>query len=334
MIKFIIRRIIIFIPLMLILSVVSYTIIELPPGDFLSIRIAQLQQEAGNFIAEEEIARLRIEYGLDKPVYMRYFMWLGKILFHGDFGRSFQWNEPVVELVRERVALTIVISLLSIIFGWIVAIPISIYSATHQYSPFDYGFTFMGFIGLAIPNFLFALVAIWIAFAYFGFSAIGLFSPEFAEAPWNLAKVLDMLKHVWIPMIIIGTAGTAGLIRILRACLLDELEKQYVITARAKGVSEIKLLFKYPVRTALNPLVSTFGWMLPRLISGEVLTAMVLNIPTTGPLLLQSLLSQDMYLAGSIIMMLSALTVIGTLVSDILLVWVDPRIRYKGVSKK
>lgn len=333
MIGYVIRRIIILIPLLLILSVVSFVIIELPPGDFLSTYIINLQK-FGTPVAKEEIARLSTQFGLDKPVYVRYFKWMNRILLHGDLGRSLYWNKPVVELIGERIGLSALISLLSAVFVFAVSIPIGIYSATHQYSSFDYAFTFVGFVGLAIPNFLFALIVMWFAFIYFGFSVVGLFSAQFMDAPWSLARVLDMFKHIWVPMVIIGTAGTAGLIRVMRGCLLDELGKQYVITARAKGVLERKLLFKYPVRVAINPVVSTIGWLLPSLVSGEVLTAMVLNIPTIGPLLLQALLTQDMYLAGSIVMVLGTLTVTGTVLSDLLLVWVDPRIRYKGVAEE
>lgn len=334
MLSFIIRRIMILIPLLLVLSVISFVIIQLPPGNFVDSYVHRLQYR-GYVVSEEEIAALYISYGLDKPVYVQYLIWMRKILLHGDFGLSLEYgNRPVNELIGERLTLTIVISLLSTIFVFAVSIPIGIYSATHQYSPFDYAFTFVGFIGLATPNFLFALIVMWFTFIYFDFSVVGLFSSQFVAAPWSLAKLLDMFKHMWAPMIIIGTAGTAGLIRVLRGCLLDELKKQYVITARAKGVSEAKLLFRYPVRVAINPIISTIGWMLPALISGEVLTAIVLDLPTTGPLLLQALLNQDMFLAGSMVMILSAFTVIGTLLSDILLVWVDPRIRYEGVSEK
>jgi len=214
-----------------------------------------------------------------------------------------------------------------------IAIPIGIYSATHQYSSFDYTFTFLGFAGLATPNFLLALVLMWLSFAYFHIPVTGLFSPEYVDAAWNIAKIGDMFKHMWVAVIVVGTAGTAGIIRVMRGCLLDELRKQYVITARAKGLSEGKLLFKYPVRMAINPLISTIGWLLPAIISGEAITAIVLNLPTTGPVLLRALLYQDMYLAGSFVLILSALVVIGNLISDISLAWLDPRIRYKGISE-
>ncbi len=330
--SYVIRRIIQLIPLLAILSIISFVIIELPPGDFLTMRIIELRS-AGTEVGEAEIARLTAEYGLDKPVYTRYFMWIWNIIRHGNFGRSLLWAQPVAEVIGDRIALTMLISICTLIFTWMMAIPIGIYSATRQYSFSDYVFTFLGFVGLATPNFLLALSLMWVSFAYLGIPITGLFSPEYADAAWSLAKVWNMLPRLWVPVIVIGTAGTAGLVRVMRGCLLDELRKQYVITARAKGVLERKLLFKYPVRVAINPLISTIGWLLPAIISGEAITAIVLNLPTTGPVLLRALLSQDMYLAGSFILILSSLTVVGTLVSDILLAWLDPRIRYKGISE-
>lgn len=260
-------------------------------------------------------------------MYQQYFKWMGR-MFKGDFRRSFEWNKPVSELLAERLPLTMIISLLSLAFVYIVAIPIGIYSATHQYSIADYTFTVIGYAGLATPNFLLALILMFLFYRYLGLSVGGLFSPQYLLAPWSWAKFMDMIHHLWIPIIVIGTAGTAGLIRIMRACLLDELRKQYVITARAKRVKERKLLFKYPVMVAINPIISRIGWLLPTIISGESITAIVLSLPTTGPLLLGALMTQDMFLAASTIMLLSFLTVIGTLISDILLVLVDPRIRY------
>jgi len=315
------------IPTLIIISVISFIIIQLPPGDYLTSYIAQLS-ETGESVDEAVIASLKKRYGLDQPMYIQYFMWINGVL-HGDFGQSFEWNKPVSELIWERLALTMAVSLFSLIFTYVVAIPIGIYSATHQYSIGDYFFTFVGFLGLATPNFLLALVLMFLFYKYFGLSVGGLFSPEFVEAPWSWAKVIDMMNHMWIPVIVIGTAGTCGLIRVMRGCLLDELRKQYVVTARAKGVGERKLLFKYPVRVAVNPIISTIGWTLPSIVSGATITAIVLSLPTTGPLLLRSLMSQDMYLAGSFILLLATLTVIGTLISDILLAWLDPRIRYE-----
>lgn len=326
MLSYIIRRIILLIPLLFVLSIVSFVIIQLPPGDFLTTYIMGLERQ-GIEIREEEIANLKRLYGLDKPMYVQYFIWMRNLL-SGNLGRSLQWGKPVNDILRERLPLTILISLLTTLFVWVVSIPIGIYSAIHQYSIFDYIFTFLGFIGLSIPGFLLALIFLWLFFSRFGIAMVGLFSPEFINAPWSIAKVIDMFKHLWFPVIIIGMSGTAGLIRTMRGNLLDELRKQYVITARAKGVPERILIFKYPVRLAINPLISTIGWMLPSIVSGETLVSIVLNVQTVGPILLGAVMSQDMYLAGSITMILSLLTMIGTLISDILLAWVDPRIRY------
>jgi len=311
-----------------VVSIVAFVIIQLPAGDYLSYHIQNLKQRGITFIERDELRGLEERYGLNLPIYAQYGKWVWNML-HGDFGQSFLWNKEVSELLGERLMLTVIISILTMLFAYGIAIPIGIYSATHQYSIGDYGFTIAGFAGLATPNFLLALILMFVFYKYFGLSAGGLFSPAYQLAPWSLAKVLDMLKHLPIPIIVIGTAGTAELIRVMRGCLLDELRKQYVITARAKGVSERALLFKYPVRIAINPIISTIGWTLPYIISGETITAIVLSLPTTGPLLFQALMTQDMYLAGSTIMFLAVLTVIGTLISDILLVWVDPRIRYE-----
>ena len=327
MARYILERILYAIPTLILISIVSFTIIQLPPGDFLTSYIAQLSQ-AGQTVDEATIAALTKRYGLEQPIYVQYFKWVWGML-RGDFGQSFEWNRPVNTLIWERLALTVAISLCTLIFTWIVAFPIGLYSATHQYSVGDYFVSFLGFIGIAIPQFMLALILMWIAYSYFGQSVGGLFSPEYVEAAWGWAKIMDLLKHLWIPVIIIGMSGTAGLIRTFRANLLDELNKPYVTTARAKGVPERKLLYKYPVRIAMIPFISTVGWSLPGLISGETITSVVLSLPTTGPLLLRALQSQDMYLAGSFVMLLSILTVIGTLISDILLAWIDPRIRYE-----
>jgi peptide/nickel transport system permease protein len=266
-------------------------------------------------------------------LYDQYFMWIKNILLHGDFGWSMQWNRPVMDVIGERITLTIVVSILTLIFTWCVAIPIGIYTATHQYSLGDYVFTLLGFIGISVPGFLIVLIIVYNVFARTGVAITGLFSPEFIDAPWSWARLADMLKHIWLPMVVIGLSGTAGLIRTMRGMLLDELQKQYVITARAKGVAERALLFKYPVRLAINPMVSTIGWLLPAIISGEALVSVVLNMPTTGPLLLKGLLAQDMYLAGSFLLITASLTVIGTLLSDILLAYLDPRIRFGAVAE-
>jgi len=323
---FVTKRLLFMIPILILISIVSFIIIQLPPGDFLTSYITQLSQ-SGEVVDEAMIEALKRRYGLDRPWYVQYAIWMRGVL-QGDFGQSFEWDKPVNQLIWERLGLTVAISLVTLIFTWIVSFVIGFYSATHQYSIGDYVFSFLGFIGLATPNFLLALILMWIALKYFGLSVGGLFSPAYADAPWSMAKFIDLLKHLWIPIIVIGTAGTAGSIRIFRANLLDELQKPYVQAARTKGISETRLIMKYPVRIALIPFVSTVGWSLPLLVSGETITSVVLNLPTTGPLLLGALRSQDMYLAGTLVMLLSSLTVIGTLISDILLAWLDPRIRY------
>ena len=327
MLSYIIYRLFQLVPLLVLVSVLTFAIIELPPGDYLSTYVIRLEQ-SGTRISQEEIDRLNREFGLDKPLWRRYLMWVWKIVSRGDLGRSFAYGRPVAEVIGERIMLTMVISLSSLVFVWAVAIPIGIYAATHQYTVFDYVFTFLGFIGMSIPGFLLALVLMYLAISRLGLAVTGLFSPEYADAPWSFAKVADMMKRIWLPVIIIGINGTAGLIRVMRGTLLDELRKPYVTTARAKGVAERKLLLKYPVRIAINPMISTIGWLLPGLVSGAGITAIVLNLPTTGPVLVAALLNQDMYLAGSFIMILSTLTVIGTVLSDIALAAVDPRIRY------
>jgi peptide/nickel transport system permease protein len=271
---------------------------------------------------------MRQRYGLGEPFYIQYWKWISNIIFYGDFGQSFEWNRPVSTLIYERMGLTLVLSLATLFFIWALAFPIGIYSAIRKNSVGAHVATLVGFIGLAIPNFLLALVFMYLSFRYMGQTVGGLFSPQYESAPWSLAKVLDLMSHLWIPVIVLGMAGTASLIRIMRANLLDELNKPYVVTQRAMGHPEHVLLMKYPVRVALNPFVSTIGWVLPGLVSGATITAIVLNLPTSGPMLLRSLLTQDMYLAGSFILLLSVLTVVGTLISDILLAWLDPRIRY------
>lgn len=311
---------------LVVISVVSFIIIQLPPGDFLTTYIIQLQRQ-GTSVSQEQIDFLRRQYGLDKPIYVQYFKWITNFI-RGDMGFSFGWNRPVNELIWERLGFTMLISLASLFFTWIVAFPIGIYTALKQYTIGDYFFTLLSFIGLAVPSFMLALVLMYVGFKYFGLNVGGLFSPQYANAPWSFAKFKDLLAHLWVPTIVVGTAGTASLVRIMRSNLLDELSKPYVVTAKSKGISEFKAILKYPVRIALNPFISTLGWTLPMVISGETITSVVLNLPTTGPLLLDALLSQDMYLAGSFIMMLSILTVIGTFLSDILLAVVDPRIRY------
>lgn len=325
MLRFIINRILLMIPIVIIISVISFIIIQAPPGDYVSTYVARLGA-MGKLVDQEMIEALKTRYGVNQPLYVQYFKWAWNIL-QGDLGMSMQWNQPVITLIAQRLPWSILISSVAFLFVYAIGIPIGMLSATRQYSIRDYIFTFIGFIGLAIPNFLFALVLLWFYFVYTGNVAMGLFSTEFQTAAWSFAKFVDLLKHLWMSAIIVGTAGTAGVIRVMRANLLDELQKPYVMVARAKGLSERKVLYKYPFRIAINPIVSTIGWTLPDLVNGELLTSLVLGIPTIAPIFLGSLLMQDMYLAGSIVFILSLLTVIGTLISDILLAWVDPRIR-------
>ncbi|KKB12400.1 ABC transporter permease [Devosia geojensis] len=324
--RYIIQRIVLTIPTIFAISIVSFVIIQLPPGDFLTAYITTLES-GGQVVDQAQIDALRNQYGLGEPVHIQYLKWISRTLV-GDFGYSFQWQRPVSELIGERMLMTIILSVASLLLVWAISLPIGIYSAVKQYSPGDYFFTFISFIGLGIPNFLLALVLMWWAYSYLGMSVGGLFSQQYADAPWSLARVLDLLAHLWIPAIVLAVGGIAGLIRIMRANLLDELPRLYVTTARAKGMKEGRLVLKYPVRVALNPFVSTIGWTLPGLVSGSIIVSVVLNLPTTGPMLLTALQSQDMYLAGAILLLLSVLTVIGTLISDILLAWLDPRIRF------
>lgn len=321
------RRFVYMFATLALLSVVVFAIIQLPPGDYLTTYIAA-QQSQGNSLDEADIAALRRQYGLDGGFFEQYWKWITNFV-QGDMGRSFEWNQPVTRLLEERLPLTIILSVSTLLFVYVVAIPIGIYSALNQYSVGDYLASTIGFIGLAIPNFMLALLIMYFLFKFFGISAGGLFSDEYAMAPWSLGKVVDLVSHLWTPIFVIGTAGTAGLIRVMRGSLLDELGKQYVVTARAKGVRERRLIFKYPVRIAVNPIISTIGWQLPNIVSGETIVAIVLSLPTTGPLLYRALLAQDMYLAGSIVLMLGVLTLIGTFISDVLLVVVDPRISFE-----
>lgn len=310
-----------------IISVISFIIISLPPGSYIDIRIAQLEAQ-GATGAREQIRMLTHRYGLDLPVYQQYLKWITGFV-RGDFGESFEYNREVSSLIGERLALTLVISITALLLQWVVAIPIGIYSATHQYSPGDYVFTVFGFIGLAMPAFLLALVLMVIAIYVFDTSVGGLFSQEYVDAPWNLAKVADLMKHIWIPVIVVGLAGTAELIRMMRANLLDVLGHQYVQTARAKGLSERVVVYKHAVRVAINPLISTAGMWLPRIISGATIVSIVLSLPDTGSLFYRALLAQDMYLAGTFLMFLTILLVVGNLLADIALAWADPRIRYE-----
>src|SRR5262245_60211707 len=329
MAKYILKRVLYMIPTLFVISLISFTIIQLPPGDFLTSYVATLRQQGEN-IDEEAIKALEDQYGLHQPVYVQYGKRITGIVTRGDFGLSFEWRQPVSELIWERLGLTVMISLFTILLTWVIAIPTAVYVATHQYSFLDYLMSFISFIGLGTPGFLIALVYLWIMLSVFGVNAAGLFSEQYLNAPWSLAKFQDMLGRIWPPVLILALENTASIIRTVRANLLDELNKPYVETARAKGLKERVLIWKYPVRVALNPFFSTVGWTLAALVSGETLVALVLNIQTSGPLLLRALISQDMYLAGAFVLLLSVLTVIGTLLSDILLAWADPRIRMEG----
>jgi peptide/nickel transport system permease protein len=322
----VIRRLLIMIPTLLAISLVAFIIIQLPPGDYLTTVITNAAAR-GESIDPVEVARLERQYGLDQPIVVQYFDWLGGLLV-GDWGYSFEYNRPVAELIWERVGWSFVISILSLLFVWLVAFPLGIFSAMRQHSWGDYITAFFGFIGLSTPDFLLALLLLYISFAWFNQSVGGLFSPEFIDAAWSFARFGDLLAHLWVPLVILGTNGIASMTRIMRANLLDELRKPYVTTARAKGLTEARLTMKYPVRIAVNPLVSSSGGLLAGLISGEAIVAVVLSLPTTGPMLLNALKAQDMYLAASFIMLLSVLTTVGVLLSDIALACVDPRIRF------
>ncbi len=325
MLDYLVRRLLVMIPTLLVVSVLVFVIIQLPEGDFLTSHIAELEAQ-GESISEAKVAFLRKQYGLDKAPVGRYFDWLGGML-QGDFGYSFEYNLPVSEVVKDRLILSFVLSFTTILFTWAVAFPIGVYSATHQYSWADHGLTLIGFLGLATPNFLLALVMLYFANVVFGTSIGGLMDPVYLNQPMSWAKFVSVLEHLWIPVVVIGTSGTAGMIRRLRANLLDELRKQYVVTARAKGLAPLKVLIKYPLRMALNPFIADIGNLLPQVISGAAIVSVVLSLPTTGPMMLSALKSQDMYLAGSFLMFLSSLTVIGMFISDIALAMLDPRIR-------
>ena len=329
MLKYILKRVAIMVPTLIVISMVSFTIIQLPPGDYLTSYVAGLRQMGDN-VDETEIAALKLRYGLGQPVYVQYYKWVSGIILRGDWGQSMEWRKPVKDLIWERMALTVALSLVSVLVSWFIAIPVGVFSATHQYTVPDYLFSAMSFIGAGLPGFLIALVVMWVAMRQLGLNVGGLFSQEYMVAPWGWAKLVDLLKHLWIPVVVIALGSTAGSIRTTRANVLDELNKPYVETARAKGLKERKLVWKYPVRVAMNPFFSTVGWTLANLISGQTLVAVVLSLQTTGPMMLRALTNQDMYLAGSFLLLLSTLTVIGTLISDILLAWFDPRIRMEG----
>ena len=323
-----VRRTLIGLSTIVFISGITFVIIQLPEGDYLDAYIAALESGTHNQFAitpaPDEIDALRAFYGLDKPLYMQYLTWIYN-MSRGSFGMVLDLQVPVIKLIGERIVITVALALSTVLFTWVLAVPIGIYSAVRQHTVGDY--TFIGFIGLAVPDFLLALVLMYLAFQYLDASIGGLFSTQYVEAPWSLGRVVDMLTHMWIPAIVLGTSGTAALIRIMRANLLDELARPYVITARAKGLREWKLILKYPVRVALNPFISTIGYVLPFMISGSVIVSVVLSLPTLGPILLRALLQQDMYLAGTIMLFIGIMTVIGTLISDVLLMLTDPRIR-------
>lgn len=332
MLSYLVHRILIMIPTLLAISALTFIIIQLPPGDYLETYIAELESQGEN-VDPAKIQYLREQYGLDEPMIVQYAYWLGGLL-QGDMGYSFEYSQPVSKIVGDRLLLTFVVTLATVLFTYIVAFPIGVYSATHQYSWSDYGLTFLGFLGLATPNFLLALVLLYLFNRYFGVSIGGLMEPEFVDQPWSMGKLISVIQHLVVPTVVIGTAGTAGMIRRLRANLLDELQKQYVVTGRAKGLPPLKLLLKYPLRMSLNPFISDIGDLLPELVSGSVIVSVVMSLPTTGPMLLAALRSQDMYLAGSFLMFLAMLTVVGMFISDLALAVLDPRIRLHGGATK
>ena len=332
MLGYIVRRLLIMIPTLITISIVVFTIIHLPPGDYFTTYINELQSQ-GEAVDLQKIAFLKAQYGLDRPLWLQYLYWVGDLL-RGDLGWSFAYNLPVNDVVGDKLMMTFIVSFATIVFTYVVAFPIGIYSATHQYSWSDHSLTLLGFLGLATPNFLLALVMSYFANVYFGISIGGLMEPHYLDKPWTMGKAVSVLQHLWVPVIVIGLSGTAGMIRRLRANLLDELQKQYVTTARAKGVPPFRALMKYPLRMALNPFISDIGSLLPHIISGAAVVSVVLNLPTTGPMLLEALRSQDMYLAGSFLMFLALLTVIGVFLSDLALAALDPRIRLAGGAAK
>lgn len=325
MVRYILQRLLLIPVLLLLFSIMVFALVQAPPGDYLTTYIATLSA-SGSSMDQAQVDALKQQFGLDQPAHIQYLRWM-QSLARGELGLSLEYQRPNSELIGERLGLTIALALAAFIFTWIVAIPIGIYSATHRNTILDYLITVINYTGVAIPNFMLALILMWLAYSYFDISITGLFSREFEQAPWSFAKVIDLLKHIWLPMIVIGVAGTARLTRVMRANLIDELNKPYMVSGRARGLSEWQLVMKYPVRLAFNPLVSTIGWYLPELFSGSLIVATVMNLQNIGPLLLRSLTNQDMYLAGSILLIYCFLAIIGTLISDILLAWVDPRIR-------
>lgn len=330
--RYVVHRLLVMIPTLIAISIVVFTIINLPPGNYFTSYIAELQA-TGQKADLVRIHFLEKQYGFDLPLWQQYLNWVGGML-HGDMGYSFLYNQPVDDVVGDRLLLTFIVSFTTVVFTYLVAFPIGVYSATHQYSWSDHALTLLGFLGLATPNFLLALVLLYLANVYFGVAIGGLMDPHYLDRGWSWAKALSVLAHLWIPVIVIGLGGTAAMIRRLRANLLDELHKQYVVTARAKGLPPVRLLFKYPLRMALNPFISDIGSLLPQVISGAVIVSVVMSLPTTGPMLLEALRSQDMYLAGSFLMFMAFMTVIGVLISDLALALLDPRIRLQAGRRR
>ncbi len=327
MLNYIIRRLLAGLVTIWAASIISFVVIQLPPGDYVTTYVAALQS-TGTMVNSEQADAIREQYGLNRPMYVQYFRWM-RLMLQGNFGMAMEYNQPVRQVIGDRMTMTIVVSLGAVILIWVLALPIGIYSAVRQYSLGDYFFTFLSFIGIAIPNFMLALILLYVGFKYFDVQNIGgLFSSDMALAPWGWPKIWDLIKHLPLPSVIIGLAGMAEVMRIMRANLLDELRKPYVVTARAKGLSETRVIMKYPVRAALNPFVSTVGYIFPFLVSGSIIVSLVLSLPTVGPLLYKALLAQDLFLAGTILLLLAILTVVGTFISDLLLMWVDPRIRF------
>jgi len=325
MLNYILRRLLRMIPTLIVISILSFTIIQLPPGDFFDSLQAQLA-ESDSRADQEAFDALREQYHLDEPLWKQYLYWVGGCL-QGDFGYSFEWRRPVSELIGERLGLTFLLSFGALVFMWLVAVPIGIYSACNRLSVGDYALTFLAFIGLCVPGFVIALIAMYVSVFWFGGSAGGLFSHEYQYAPWSLAKVWDLLKHLWVPVVVVGAAGTATMMRLMRTSMLDVLGEPYITTARAKGLAEFWVIYKYAVRVAINPMISILGMQIPQLVSGSIIVAIVLGLPTTGPLFYRALETQDMYLAGTFLMLLAILLLLGNLLADILLAWADPRIR-------
>ncbi len=327
MVNYIIRRFLAGILTIWAASIISFVVIQLPPGDYVTAYIANLQA-TGTVLSTEEAQALRIQYGLDQPIYVQYLKW-SRLMLQGNYGMAMEYNRPVREVIGDRMTTTIIVSVVAILLIWALALPIGIYSAVRQYSWGDYFFTFLGFIGIAVPNFMLALIVLYASFKYFNVQNIGgLFSPEYLQQGWSAAKIWDMAKHLPLPAFILGLAGMAEVVRIMRANLLDELRKPYVVTAQAKGLSRNRVIMKYPVRAAMNPFASTIGYLFPFVVSGSIIVSLVLSLPTVGPLLFKALIAQDLFLAGTILLLLSILTVIGTFVSDLILMWIDPRIRH------